>query len=58
MCLRIVFVRGMRGLGNFVWEASDTRLFLHVHTMCEVHQHDTTQVDNSSNSVDVKLRIT
>jgi hypothetical protein len=57
MHLRIAFVCGVRGLGNFVWEASNTRSFSHAHAMREVHQHDTTQVDNSSNNVNVKLRV-
>jgi hypothetical protein len=58
MCLHIAFVHGVRGLGNFVWEASNTRSFSHVYATREIHQHDTTQADNSSNSVNVKLHIT
>jgi hypothetical protein len=58
MCSHIAFVHGVCGIGNFVWEASDTRSFSHVHAIHKVHQHDTTQADNSSNSVDVKLRVT
>jgi hypothetical protein len=57
MCLRIAFVHGMRGLGNFIWEASNTRSFSHAQATHKVHQYDTTQVDNSSNSVDVKLHV-
>jgi hypothetical protein len=57
MCSHIAFTRGMRGLGNFVWKASDMRSFSHAYAMREVYQHDTTQADNSSNSVDVKLHV-
>jgi hypothetical protein len=58
MRLRIAFMHGVHGFGNFVWEASNTRSFSHAHATRKIHQHDTTQVDNLSNSVDVKLRIT
>jgi hypothetical protein len=58
MHLSIVFMCSVHGLGNFVWEASDMRSFSHMHAMGKVHQHDTTQADNSSNSVDMKLCIT
>jgi hypothetical protein len=57
MHLCITFMCGVSRLGNFVWEASDTRSFSHAHAIGEVHQYDTTQVDNSSNSVNVKLHV-
>jgi hypothetical protein len=41
MYLCIAFTCDMRGLGNFVWETSDTRSFLHTHATREVHQHNT-----------------
>jgi hypothetical protein len=58
MHLNITFMHGMHGLSNFVWKASDTRLFSHAHAMDEVYQHDIIQADNLSNSVDMKLHIT
>jgi hypothetical protein len=54
----IAFMCSVYGLSNFVWEASDMRSFLHVHTIHKVHQHNTMQADNSSNSVDMKLHFT
>jgi hypothetical protein len=53
----IAFTCGMHRLGNFVWETSNIRSFLYTHATHKIHQHDTTQANNSSNSVDVKLCI-
>jgi hypothetical protein len=46
----IALVRGRCRFSNFVWEASDMRSLSYVYAMCKVYQHDTTQVNNSSNS--------
>jgi uncharacterized ubiquitin-like protein YukD len=57
ICTHVSHSHSIHRLGNFVWETSDTVIFT-THAMCKVHQHDTIQADNSSNSVDAKLHVT